>query len=55
MNTEGTGVGISLVKSIVELHGGSINVESELGKGSKFTVILPSKRYFMKIYYIITK
>ena len=41
-NTEGTGVGLSLVKSIVELHGGSIYVESEFGKGSKFTVILPS-------------
>ncbi|MFT5873936.1 MAG: signal transduction histidine kinase [Clostridium sp.] len=41
-NTEGTGVGLSLVKSIVELHGGSIHVESEFGKGSKFTVKLPS-------------
>ncbi|MBZ9685728.1 HAMP domain-containing histidine kinase [Clostridium estertheticum] len=43
-NTEGTGVGLSLVKSIVELHGGSIYVESECGKGSKFTVRLPSKK-----------
>ena len=42
-NTEGTGVGLSLVKSIVELSGGSINVESKLGKGSKFTVRIPSK------------
>ena len=42
-NTEGTGVGLNLVKSIVELHGGSIYVESEFGKGSKFTVKLPSK------------
>ncbi len=41
-NAEGTGIGLSLVKSIVELHGGSIHVESEFGKGSKFTVILPS-------------
>ena len=43
-NTEGTGIGLSLVKSIAELHGGSIHVESELGKGSKFTVVLPSKK-----------
>jgi len=42
-NSEGTGIGLSLVKSIVELHGGSICVESEFGKGSKFTVRLPSK------------
>ncbi|WP_435787739.1 PAS domain-containing sensor histidine kinase [Clostridium sp.] len=42
-NSEGTGIGLSLVKSIAELHGGSIYVESEFGKGSKFTVKLPSK------------
>jgi len=41
-NAEGTGIGLSLVKSIVELHGGSIYVDSEFGKGSKFTVKLPS-------------
>ena len=43
-NTEGAGVGLSLVKSIVELHGGSIHAESEFGKGSKFTVMLPSRK-----------
>jgi signal transduction histidine kinase len=42
-NSEGTGIGLSLVKSIVELHGGSIHVESEVGKGSKFIVMIPSK------------
>lgn len=42
-NAEGTGIGLSLVKSIVELHGGSISVESEYGKGSKFTVIFPDR------------
>ncbi|MBU3160978.1 PAS domain S-box protein [Clostridium frigoris] len=43
-NAEGTGIGLSLVKSIAELHGGSISVESEYGKGSKFTVKLPSEK-----------
>ena len=38
---EGTGLGLSLVKRIVELHGGSVKVKSELGKGSCFTVRIP--------------
>ncbi|WAG56230.1 CHASE3 domain-containing protein [Clostridium estertheticum] len=43
-NSEGTGIGLSLVKSIVELHGGIIYAESEFGKGSKFTVELPARK-----------
>lgn len=42
---EGTGLGLVLVQRIVELHGGSISVESELGKGSCFTVRLPYRDY----------
>ncbi|WP_244280635.1 sensor histidine kinase [Leptospira saintgironsiae] len=40
---QGTGLGLALTKRIVELMNGSINVESELGKGSVFTIILPIK------------
>ena len=39
--TGGTGIGLTIVKSIVLSHGGEIFVESKLGEGSKFTVVLP--------------
>jgi two-component system phosphate regulon sensor histidine kinase PhoR len=36
-------LGLSIVKHAIEGMGGSISVESELGKGSKFTVVLPAR------------
>jgi signal transduction histidine kinase len=38
---EGTGLGLDIVRKIVEKHGGSIVIHSEVGRGSTFTVSLP--------------
>ena len=41
---EGTGLGLTLARQLVEAHGGTIDVESEVGRGSRFSVVLPLGR-----------
>ncbi len=40
-NTKGSGLGLSLVRHIVQAHGGEVMVDSVPGRGSKFTINLP--------------
>ena len=47
-NTIGTGIGLSLTKDLVELHGGAITVESETNQGTEFIVKLPIDRSYFK-------
>lgn len=42
-NMPGTGLGLAVVKKCVDLHGGSISLESQVGVGSKFTITIPWK------------
>ena len=42
--TKGSGLGLAFVKSVIDEHGGRIAVQSEMGKGSKFTISLPVRK-----------
>jgi signal transduction histidine kinase len=41
-STGESGLGLAIVKSLIEAHGGAITVESEIGRGSSFTILLPA-------------
>ncbi len=45
---EGTGLGLALIQKLTDLHGGSVQVESQAGAGSSFTINLPWGRHIME-------
>jgi len=45
---EGTGLGLALIQKLTDLHGGSVQVESQVGVGSNFTINLPWGRHIME-------
>lgn len=48
-NKVGSGIGLSLVKTLAELHGGSVDVKSKLGEGSEFIVNIPNNTYSSQV------
>jgi PAS domain S-box-containing protein len=52
---EGTGIGLSLVKELVKIHGGTISVDSKQGVGSRFTVSIPFGKNHLPLDQIVKK
>lgn len=56
---EGTGLGLPLVKALIEIHGGKLDIKTNIGKGSIFSIILPKENISIKAlkvdYYEIEK
>lgn len=52
---EGTGIGLSLVKELVQMHGGKISVRSKLGKGTEFSVTIPIGKNHLPVDKIVEK
>jgi len=52
---EGTGIGLSLVKELVQLHGGKISVRSKQGEGSEFIVAIPTGRDHLPAEHVVEK
>src|SRR5262249_38397182 len=52
---EGTGIGLPLVRELVELHGGSVKVKSVAGSGSTFTVTIPLGKAHLPAEFILTE
>jgi signal transduction histidine kinase len=50
----GSGLGLAISKAIVEWHGGDINVNSEVGKGSRFDITIPKTREDKRVFYNTT-
>ncbi|CAI8807815.1 MULTISPECIES: ATP-binding protein [Bacillus] len=43
-NVNGSGLGLSIVKKVIDLHSGAITMDSELGKGTIFSIYLPKQQ-----------
>jgi signal transduction histidine kinase len=50
---EGTGLGLPLARSLIELHGGALKIDSEKGRGTTVTIALPRQRVIAKISSVI--